>query len=130
MEPLKVTCAIITIDGKILAVQRSRIMSMPMKWEFPGGKIEPAETEMECIKREIREELNIEIEVRERLTPSVHRYPTFTIELIPYIAHYLSGQLKLKEHNNYVLLSKNELSSLDWAEADLPIVREVMKMLI
>ena len=78
MTPLKVTCAIITIDGKILAVQRSRIMSLPMKWEFPGGKIEPAETEMECIQREIREELNIEIEVQDRLLPSVHRYPTFS----------------------------------------------------
>ena len=49
-----------------------------MKWEFPGGKIEPAETEMECIRREIREELNIEIEVQDRLLPSVHRYPTFS----------------------------------------------------
>ena len=128
MTPLKVTCAIITIDGKILAVQRSRTMSMPMKWEFPGGKIEPTETEMECIKREIREELGIEIEVLERLTPSIHQYPSFTIELIPYTAHYLSGDLKLKEHNSYVLMSRDELHALDWAEADWPVVREVMKV--
>lgn len=127
-EPIKVICAIITIDGKILAVQRSRIMSLPMKWEFPGGKLEPAETEMECIKREIREELNIEIEVLNRLLPSIHPYPTFTIELIPYTANYVSGELKLKEHNNYVLLTKDELRTLDWAEADLPIVHEVMKL--
>ena len=128
MTPLKVTCAIITIDGKILAVQRSRIMSLPMKWEFPGGKIEPAETEMECIKREIREELGIEIEVLERLTPSIHQYPSFTIELIPYTAHYLSGDLKLKEHHNYVLMNRDELDRLDWAEADWAIVREVMRL--
>ena len=126
MRPLKVTCAIITIDGKILAVQRSRAMSLPMKWEFPGGKIEPAETEVECIKREIREELSIEIEVLQRLTPSIHQYPTFTIELIPYTANYLSGDLKLKEHHNYVLMNRDELDRLDWAEADWPIVREVM----
>lgn len=128
MTPLKVTCAIITIDGKILAVQRSRTMSMPMKWEFPGGKIEPTETEMECIKREIREELGIEIEVQERLTPSIHQYPSFTIELIPYTAHYLSGDLKLKEHHNYVLMNRDELDRLDWAEADWAIVREVMSL--
>ena len=128
MDPLKVTCAIITIDGKILAVQRSRTMSLPMKWEFPGGKIEAAETEVECIKREIREELGIEIEVQERLTPSIHQYPSFTIELIPYTAHYLSGDLKLKEHNSYVLMNRYELDRLDWAEADIPIVKEIMKL--
>ena len=124
MDPIQVTCAIITINNKILAVQRSRIMSQPMKWEFPGGKIEPAETEMECIQREIREELNIEIKLLDRLQP----YPTFTIELIPYTAHYVSGQLRLKEHNSYVLMNRNELDTLDWAEADWPIVREVMKL--
>ena len=128
MTPLKVTCAIITIDGKILVVQRSSTMSMPMKWEFPGGKIEPTETEMECIKREIREELGIEIEVLERLTPSIHQCPSFTIELIPYTAHYLSGDLKLKEHHNYVLMNRDELDRLDWAEADWAIVREVMSL--
>ena len=128
MDPIQVTCAIITIDGKILAVQRSRIMSLPMKWEFPGGKIEPAETEMECIQREIREELNIEIKVLDRLIPSVYTYPTFTIELIPYTACYVSGELRLKEHNSYVLLERHELDKLDWAEADIPIVKEVMRL--
>lgn len=128
MTPIKVTCAIITIDEKILAVQRSRQMSLPMKWEFPGGKIEPAETEMECIQREIREELNIEIKMLDRLLPSIHCYPTFTIELIPYTANYVSGELRLKEHNSYVLLNRDKLDTLDWAEADIPIVQEVMKL--
>ncbi len=128
MNTLKVTCAVITLQNKIIAVQRSNRMSQPMKWEFPGGKIEPNETEIDCIKREIREELNIVIEVLDRLTPSVYSYPTFTIELIPYTAHYVSGELKLKEHHQYLLLDKDELDELDWAEADLPIVNEIMKL--
>ena len=128
MHPIKVTCAIITFQNKILAVQRSKRMSMPLKWEFPGGKIEQSETEIDCIKREIREELNIEIEVLERLAPSVFDYPTFTIELIPYRANYLSGVLQLKEHHQYLLLDKRELDSLDWAEADWAVVGEIMKL--
>ena len=126
MLPIKVTCSIITFQNKILAVQRSNRMSQPMKWEFPGGKIEPGETEIDCIKREIKEELNINIEVIERLTPSIYNYPNFTIELIPFTAIYVSGQLKLKEHHQYLLLEKNELHTLDWAEADLPIVNEMV----
>ena len=125
---IKVTCAIITYRNKILAVQRSKRMSMPMKWEFPGGKIEEGESEIDCIKREIKEELNIDIEVLDRLTPSIYNYPTFTIELIPFTANYVSGELKLKEHNQYLLLDKNELDSLDWADADLEIVKEVMRL--
>ncbi len=128
MNTLKVTCAVITLQNKIIAVQRSNRMSQPMKWEFPGGKIESGETEIDCIKREIREELNIVIEVLDRLTPSVYSYPTFTIELIPYTAHYVSGELKLKEHHQYLLWDKDELGELDWAEADLPIVNEIMKL--
>ena len=128
MNTLKVTCAVITLQNKIIAVQRSNRMSQPMKWEFPGGKIESGETEIDCIKREIREELNIVIEVLDRLTPSVYSYTTFTIELIPYTAHYVSGELKLKEHHQYLLLDKDELDELDWSEADLPIVNEIMKL--
>lgn len=128
MSPIKVICAIISIQNKILVVQRNKNMSLPMKWEFPGGKLESDESEISCIKREIHEELNIEIEVRDRLTPSVYHYPTFTIELIPYTAKYISGKLTLKEHHQYLLLNQNDLNSLDWAEADLPIVEEYMKL--
>ena len=128
MSPIKVTCAIITIQNKLLAVQRGRRMSLPMKWEFPGGKIEPGETEVDCLKREIREELSIEIEVQDRLTPSVYQYPSFTIELIPYTAIHVSGELKLKEHHDYLLLDKEELENLDWAEADWAIVDEMMEL--
>lgn len=124
MKTIPVTCAIILFDNKILAVQRSETMKLPLKWEFAGGKIESGESEIDCIKREIFEELNIKIEVKERLTPVIHQYPKFKIELIPFTAEYVSGELKLKEHCNYILANKDELTTLDWAEADLPILKD------
>ena len=124
MKTISVTCAIIHFDNKILAVQRSETMSLPLKWEFAGGKIEPGESDEDCIKREIFEELNIHIKVKRRLSPVLHQYPNFKINLIPFIAEYGSGELKLKEHSDYVLLDKDELYRLDWAEADILIVEE------
>ncbi|WP_323027200.1 (deoxy)nucleoside triphosphate pyrophosphohydrolase [Gelidibacter japonicus] len=128
MTTIPVTCAIIYFENKILAVQRSKTMKLPLKWEFPGGKIEFGESEEDCVKREILEELNIHIEIKERLTPVTHTYPDFKIKLIPYTADYLSGELKLKEHADYVFLEKDELHTLDWAEADIPIVKEILTL--
>jgi 8-oxo-dGTP diphosphatase len=125
---IKVTCAIIEHENKTLVVQRSESMKLPLKWEFPGGKIEDNETEEASIKREIREELNIEIELISRLTPVTFKYPNFVINLIPFIATYLKGEIMLFEHKNYKWLLKEELLNLDWAEADIPIVEEFLKL--
>jgi 8-oxo-dGTP diphosphatase len=127
MKTILVTCAIIQFDDEILAVQRSEKMKLPLKWEFAGGKIEDGESEIDCIKREVFEELNIQIEVKKRLTPFTHQYPNFKIKLIPFTAQYVSGELRLKEHCNFVLANKEELINLDWAEADLPILKEFIE---
>jgi len=123
---INVTCAIITINHKILVTQRSEKMNLPLKWEFPGGKFELNEEETDCIRREIHEEINIEIQGK--LANSIFDYGTFTINLIPFLANYISGEIKLTEHKAYKLLSKPELSSLDWAEADIPVVEELLKL--
>lgn len=128
MKTIPVTCAIIKFDDKVLAVQRSETMKLPLKWEFAGGKIEKGESETDCIKREILEELNIKIEVKERLTPVTHQYSDFKIKLIPFIAEYLSGELKLREHCSFLLADRDELINLDWAEADLPILKEFIEL--
>lgn len=128
MKTISVTCAIINFDDKILAVQRSASMKLPLKWEFAGGKIEEGETEIDCIKREIFEELNIRIKVKQRLTNVVHQYPSFKIKLVPFIAEYVSGELKLKEHYDHVLANKKDLIDLDWAEADLPVLKEFLAL--
>ena len=124
---INVTCAIIYFNDKILVTQRSEKMKLPLKWEFPGGKLEKDESEIECIKREIKEEINIEIKILERLSNSVYDYGTFKINLIPFTANYISGEIILSEHKDYKLIDKSELSNLDWAEADLPIVNEFLK---
>ena len=124
---IDVTCAIIIIGDKILVTQRSEKMKLPLKWEFPGGKLEEDETEEDCIIREIREEINIEIAIIKKLSASVFDYGSFKINLIPFIANYKKGEIKLLEHKSYKLLNKIELVNLDWAEADLPIVEELLK---
>lgn len=122
---IEVVCAIIKINGKILVTQRSEKMSLPLKWEFPGGKIESEETEVDCIRRELKEELNIDVDVQERLGPVVYSYPDFKIKLIPYVVKYISGNIILNEHAQYKLLNISELLILDWAEADIPIVNQI-----
>lgn len=125
---INVTCAIILKDEKILVAQRSKKMKLPLKWEFPGGKLEFNESEIDCIKREIKEEININIEVLQKLSNNTHDYDTFKINLIPFFVEYISGEIKLAEHKDYKLLNRSELLNLDWAEADLPIVEEFLKL--
>ena len=127
-EPIKVTCAIIFFDQKILVTQRSETMKLSLKWEFPGGKLEPNETEVDCIKREIKEEINIEIEIIKKLSDSIYDYGIFQIKLIPFLANFVSGEIKLAEHKKFKLLNVWELKDLDWAEADKPIVEELLKL--
>jgi 8-oxo-dGTP diphosphatase len=125
---INVTCAIICFNNKILVTQRSEVMNLPLKWEFPGGKLEDGESEIDCIKREIKEEINIDIEVLEKLSNSIFDYGAFKINLVPFISTYVTGEIILSEHKDYKLLDKTELLNLDWAEADLPIVKEFLKL--
>ncbi len=125
---INVTCAIIIKDGKILVTQRSELMKLPLKWEFPGGKLNQDESEIDCIKREIKEELSIEIEISKKLNNSIFDYGSFAITLIPFVANHVSGQIKLTEHKQYKMLDKSELIDLDWAEADIPILKEFLSL--
>lgn len=103
-------------------------MSMPLKWEFPGGKIKPGETPEECLKREVREELGIEIELRAPLQSVSHQYPDFMVTLYPFICSISSGEIILHEHAALVWRVPAELQRLDWAEADGPVLEEYQRM--
>lgn len=121
---IKVTCAIIEDSGKILVAQRSENMSLPLKWEFPGGKIEEGEAPEDCIKREIKEELELSISVKGKLNSSVHSYGNKTIELIPFICELEDGELCPREHKDVIWGEPTKLKHIDWAEADIPIYQE------
>jgi 8-oxo-dGTP diphosphatase len=125
---IDVTCAIILFDDKILVTQRSEQMKLPLKWEFPGGKLEINESVEECIIREIKEEINIEVAITRKMSNSIFNYGDFKINLIPFVADYVSGKIILSEHRAYKLLEKTELLNLDWAEADIPILEEFLKL--
>ncbi len=125
---IEVTCAIILKGNKILVTQRSEKMKLPLKWEFPGGKVEKNETEESCLLREIKEELNLEIEIIEKLESKKFDYETFSINLIPFVAKYLNGVIVLSEHKDFKWLTKGELKFLDWAAADIPVLNEFLKL--
>ena len=126
-EMLKVCCAIIEHQDKILVAQRSETMLLPLQWEFPWGKVEVGETVEECIVREIKEELAMDITVVKPLTPVIHHYDTFSLELIPFVCSCESAHFEKKEHKNIVWSDKQRLMDFEWAAADIPIVQEYLK---
>lgn len=97
-------------------------MSLPLKWEFPGGKIDQGETPEECLRRELVEELGICVCVGKRLPVSEHQYPTFAVTLHPFICSIESGRIVLHEHSAATWLPPSDLQTLDWAEADIPAI--------
>jgi 8-oxo-dGTP diphosphatase len=125
---IDVTCAIILKGEKILVTQRSKKMNLPLKWEFPGGKIEHNETPEECLQREAREELKLEIEFLKKLEARSFAYETFSINLIPFITNYISGEIYLTEHKDFKWLAIEELIFLDWSPADIPVVEDFLKL--
>jgi len=125
---IKVVCAIIEYEDKILIAQRSETMSLPLKWEFPGGKIEEGENKEEALEREINEELKMQVEVKEALTPVEHHYPDFSITLFPFHCKAESQDFLKTEHKEIKWEKKENLHTYDWAAADIPIVEEIGKI--
>lgn len=121
---ISVTCAIIEHEQKVLCAQRSTEMDLPLKWEFPGGKVEDQEELEECLKREIKEELGVKIKILERLPSSKHKYlEKKIINLIPFRCSLQTFEIELKEHLRIEWVLPKKLSQFDWAEADIPIVQ-------
>lgn len=123
MKQIEVVAAIITKNNKIFCAQRNLLKSMGGKWEFPGGKIEPGETREQALVREIKEELDSDITVDSYVMTVEHDYPTFHITMHCYMCTLVNGNLTLSEHNDSVWLEKDKLLELDWAEADMPVVK-------
>ena len=117
MKTIHVAAAVICDRGRIFATQRG-YGEWKDYWEFPGGKIEEGETPEEALKREIREELDTEIAVGEKLTTVEYDYPDFRLVMECFLARVIEGKLVLKEHEAARWLKRDELDSVNWLPAD------------
>jgi 8-oxo-dGTP diphosphatase len=126
---LLVTAAIIIKEDKILIAQRSKEDKLSLKWEFPGGKLEYGETPQACLKREIMEELNLNIEVLGFMGSCIYDYGARKIELMAYKAQIISGDLKLNVHHDAKWIRVNELKDYDLAPADVELADIICKSL-
>lgn len=121
MKEIKVVAAIIQKENKILATKRGYGEFINM-WEFPGGKIEPGETKKQALVREIKEELNIEINVDKFALDIEYQYPNFYLFMSCFMCSIKEGSIELLEHNDGKWITKEELNTLNWLPADIGAV--------
>ncbi len=128
MKKVSVIAGVITNKQKILCAQRSKnsLSYISGKFEFPGGKVEKFETDEQCLKREILEELSLEIEINDFYMLVNHIYPDFKLNMKVYLCSSNNRNIILKDHISCKWLSLKNISHLDWAEADLPVVRKLL----
>lgn len=123
MDVIKVAAAVIENNAMILIAQRPEDSHMGLKWEFPGGKIEPGEDVTGCLKREIKEELDLTIEVGREITIVEHHYQDKTVILHCHWCRYLAGDAKAVDCHSFKWVSIGEMEQYDFADADRPVVR-------
>lgn len=126
MKNIEVVAAIICRSGEIFATQRG-YGEWKDWWEFPGGKVEPGETYDEALKREIREELDTEIDIHNLLTTVEYDYPSFHLTMHCYICSVISGHLMLREHEDARWLPVGEIDSVKWMPADITVINLLKK---
>jgi 8-oxo-dGTP diphosphatase len=124
MKQIEVVAAIIHHDGAYFATQRGYGEFEGM-WEFPGGKIEPGESREDALKREIQEELGVDIYIKELLCTTEYDYPTFHLTMHCYLCSVASGEIELREHKSAQWLTAETLDTVEWLPAD----REIIAML-
>ena len=122
---LKVTAGVLGRDGKFLIAKRKKDDVLGGLWEFPGGKIEEGETAEECLAREIKEELEITVEVGELITSNKHKYPHGYFELIAYRVKYISGEIVLNDHDDFKWVTIDEMDNFEFPPADIPIIKKL-----
>ena len=128
MKTIRVVAAIIIKNEKVFATQRG-YGDFKGGWEFPGGKIDAGETPEEALIREIKEELDTEVEVIELLDTVEYDYPNFHLSMDCFICSIKSGDLVLKEHEAAQWLTKETLDSVNWLPADLGLIDKIREYL-
>ncbi|MDI6881202.1 MAG: 8-oxo-dGTP diphosphatase MutT [Desulfitobacteriaceae bacterium] len=125
----EVTAAIISKENRVLIAQRATGKNLAGKWEFPGGKIEQGETPQECLKREMREELDIEIEVLSFFGESIYEYASGEIRLMAFWCKWVLGDFSLHVHSRIEWVNRAQLDLYDFAPADILLVQKLKSVM-
>lgn len=125
-KQIEVVGAIIFNDDKVLCAQRNENMSLPLMWEFPDGKIEKDESEIEALKREISEEMLCDLEVSDKVTSTSYEYDFGIVNLHTYKCKLKEKMPTLTEHKSIQWLDVKDLETLEWAPADIPAVKIIV----
>jgi 8-oxo-dGTP diphosphatase len=124
--PKQVVAGLILEDGKVLVCQRTRHQTMPLKWEFPGGKIEPGEQPRDALRRELEEELGIDAEIGEEVARIHHRYKTgSSVELRFYAVRRYQGEIENRIFRDVNWSKPSDLPTYDFLEADFTLVKDL-----
>lgn len=128
MKKIEVVAGIIFYKDLVLCVQRAKnkLKYISEKYEFPGGKIEDGETKKDALNRELIEELKISTNIKSPYLTVTHEYPDFELTMHSYICEVETKEITLTEHIDYRWLSISDLENLDWAAADIPIVKKLV----
>jgi 8-oxo-dGTP diphosphatase len=122
----RVVAALIVKEGKILVCQRTRHQTMPLKWEFPGGKIEEGEQPRDALRRELEEELGIDADIGEEVERMQHIYPTgAAVELRFFLVNSYRGEIENRIFRDLRWAIRSELPLFDFLEADLKLVKDL-----
>jgi 8-oxo-dGTP diphosphatase len=122
----RVVAALIVKDGKILVCQRTKHQTMPLKWEFPGGKIEDGEQPRDALRRELEEELGIDATIGDEVSRIRHEYKSGnSVELRFFAVHNFRGELENRIFRDMQWAERKDLPSFDFLEADLKLVSDL-----
>ena len=128
MKNIEVVAAIFRKENTIFATEKG-YGEFKGYWEFPGGKVEPGESLEKALRREIREELQVEIHIEEKFTELDYDYPKFHLTMHCYFCSVLSGEIELVEATDGRWLTKEELNTVHWLPADISLIEELKKCL-
>ena len=123
---IDVVAAVIVRDQLVLGARRAEHKDLAGFWEFPGGKIEPGEHPVQALHRELKEELSIEVRAGDWIGESLFKSDSHEIRLIAYWCYWLSGELRLTDHDAVEWLTVNEMFTKRWAPADIPLVEKIV----
>jgi 8-oxo-dGTP diphosphatase len=127
-KDIHVVGAVIFKENKILCAQRGKEKSLPLLWEFPGGKIEKGEKPEQALVREIQEEMHCKIDIGEKIEHTVYEYDFGIVHLTTYYCSLVEGEPVLTEHAAIKWLTPSKLSTLEWAPADIPAIEKIARV--